>query len=345
LLFSVRWAVAIWIAVLAGFAAFGAWAAWRTRRRLGIDELPLPLVVAFLLCSTPVLFALERGNWDLMLLPPLIGLAWGLRERSRRRDAVAGLCLTLMAWVKMYPAFLVIAPLALKRYRAVAIFAAASAMLAIAYWPQLHAMATTIRTLEHQQRTDFCHVFHSWSQAWRPFWNDTPLAFLTRIPGTVAAFVLMSPIVFVVSRRVARTADPSPLLFPYLCWLAAAATCLPRVMNDYNFFFLPLVLLATWDRRDSFVVHMLLALCLFWWQPFIVNVGPRLFFACKLAGFGAATISLWQRASEVARPLSDGSQKHWAGETLRRIIANHPRPIAEQPSASPARTAAPAEPS
>jgi hypothetical protein len=342
-LFSVRWAVAIWIAILAGFATFGAWAAWRTRRRLGLDHLPLPLVAALLLCSTPVLFALERGNWDLMLMPPLVGLAWGLRERSLRRDGVAGLCLTLMAWLKMYPAFLVIAPLALKRFRAVAIFVVASAILTIVYWPQLHAMAATIRTLEHRERADLCHVLHSWSQAWRPFWHDTPLEFLTRIPGAIAAFALMLPLVFFVSRRVALAPDSRLLLFPYLCWLAAAATCLPRVMNDYNFFFLPLVLLATWDRRDSFVVHMLLALCLFWWQPFIVNVGPRLFFACKVAGFGAATISLWQRASEGARSTSDPSRKTWAGETLRRTIANHPRPILEQPSASPARTAAPVE--
>ena len=54
----------------------------------------------------------------------------------------------------------------------------------------------------------------------------------------------------------------------------------------------------TWSRRDSFVVHMLLAFGLVWMQPFYVAVGPWLFFAFKLAAYFAATFSLSARIAE-----------------------------------------------
>ena len=147
-------------------------------------------------------------------------------------------------------------------------------------------------------RTDFCHVYHSWSQAWRPFWQETPLLFLAIVPGIVGAFAVMTPIVAVMTWRLATTPNRGRVMLPYLCWLTACATCLPQVMNDYNWFTLPLALLMTWTRHDSFVVHMLLAIGLVWMQPFHVDVGPWLFFAMKLAAFFAATWSLSERLVE-----------------------------------------------
>jgi glycosyl transferase family 87 len=297
-LFRVRWATALWFVALTGLAVLAAWAVGGVRRDLRLEAIPLPVRVAALLCSMPVMFALERGNWDLLLIPPLCGLAWGLRERSPRRDAVAGLCLTLMAWIKIYPVLLLVAPLALRRWRVVGVFAALSLALAVACWPQLQAIASSIRAVEGDIRTDFCHVYHSWSQAWQPFWQETPLSFLTVVPGRFGAVAVMLPIVAVVSWKIARMPDPGRTMLPYLCWLTACATCLPQVMNDYNWVTLPLLLLMTWSRRDSFVVHMLLAFGLLWMQPFYVAVGPWLFFAFKLAAFFAATWSLTARIEE-----------------------------------------------
>jgi hypothetical protein len=297
-LFSARWATALWFVALTGFAGLAAWAVGRVRRDLRLEAIPLSVCAAALLCSMPVMFALERGNWDLMLVPPLLGLAWGLSGRSPRHDAVAGLCLTLMAWVKIYPIFLLIAPLALRRWRVVAVFAAGCLALAIAWWPELQAIGRTIRATEGDVSKNFCHVYHSWSQAWAPFWRETPLAFLRRVPGTLGAFAAMLPIVAVVTWKIARAPYRNRVLLPYLCWLTACATCLPMVMNDYNWWPLPVVLLMTWSGRDSFVVHMLLALGLFWMQPFAVAIGPWLFFAFKLAAFFAATGSLSARIAE-----------------------------------------------
>ena len=297
-LFSARWATAIWFVALVGFAGLAAWAVGDVRRELRLEAIPLSLRVAGLVCSMPVMFALERGNWDLMLAPPLLGLAWGLSGRSPRRDAVAGLCLTLMAWIKIYPLLLLVAPLALRRWRVVGVFAVSSLALAIAWWPELQAIVRTIRATEGDVTKGFCHVYHSWSQAWSPFWRETPLAFLRRVPGTVGALAVMLPIVAVVSWKIARLPDRGRVLLPYLCWLTACATCLPQVMNDYNWWPLPVVLLMTWSGRDSFVVHMLLAFGLIWMQPFAVAVGPWLFFTFKLAAFFAATGSLSGRIAE-----------------------------------------------
>jgi Glycosyltransferase family 87 len=297
-LFGLRSATAIWFVALVGFAVLGAWAVGGVRRQLRLEPIPLPACIAAILCSMPVLFALERGNWDLMLIPPLLGLAWGLSGNSPRRDAVAGLCLTLMAWVKLYPALLLLAPLALRRWRVVGVFAASSLVLAVFWRNELEAIARSIRGAEGDVRTDFCHVYHSWSQAWAPFWSETPLSLLTRIPGTVGALAVMLPIIAVMTRNLVRTPNRGRVLLPYLCWLTAAATCLPQIMNDYNWAPLPLALLMTWTRRDSFVVHMLLALGLIWLQPFHVDIGPWLFFTFKLAAFFAATWSLSARIAE-----------------------------------------------
>src|SRR5262249_29635505 len=49
-------ATIIWVGALAACAVLGSWASWRVRRRLGLAELPLLLVVGSVLLSTPVLF-------------------------------------------------------------------------------------------------------------------------------------------------------------------------------------------------------------------------------------------------------------------------------------------------
>ena len=71
--------------------------------RIALSALPLPWVLAATLCSTPVLFAMERGNWDLLVLAPLALAAFALKEPTWQRDCLAGSCLALAAWIKLYP--------------------------------------------------------------------------------------------------------------------------------------------------------------------------------------------------------------------------------------------------
>jgi hypothetical protein len=83
-----------------------------------------------------------------------------------------------------------------------------------------------------------------------------------------------------------------------MLWIVALATFVPQVSNDYNLCFLPLAVLAVWDRRDPLLVHVAVALLLLWWQPLSMSIDPKLLLLCKLLGLGAATVCLVERARE-----------------------------------------------
>jgi hypothetical protein len=296
-------AVVVWVGVLAALAVFGAVLAWRARRRLGLSELPLPLAVGALLCSTPVLFALERGNCDLLVLPPLAAAAWALQRRSLPRDLLAGGCLALAAWIKLYPGLLVLSLPALGRWRALACFAAAAVLIGLPGLGDLPALrANMSESIAREAPAAAYHPCHTLSGCWAYLWEGTPLAWLGLIPGSLAAGGIVLSLALAVSREVARCPERGRVVLPYLLWLAALATFFPRHANDYNLYYLPLAALAVWDRRDPPAVHVGMALLLLWWQPWALPVGGREFFACKAAGFLAVTGSLVRRLRTASLP-------------------------------------------
>ena len=75
--------------VAAIFAALGAIAAARWRDRLGLETVPSSLAVALILFSTPVLFAVERANYDLLIIPCVVGAAILMQRKAENADAVA----------------------------------------------------------------------------------------------------------------------------------------------------------------------------------------------------------------------------------------------------------------
>jgi hypothetical protein len=289
-------AVVIWVGVLAALAVCGAFLAWRARRRLGLSELPLPFVVGAFLCSTPVFFSLERGNIDLLLVLPLAGAACALQRRSLPRDLLAGGCLALAAWVKLYPGLLALSLPALGRWRALACFVGAAVLIGLPGVDDLPAFRANLgEAVVSDAPSAAYHPCHTLSCCWEYFWAGTPLAWLGRVPGPLAAAALVLTLALTVSWQVFRCPDSRRILFPYLLWLAALATFVPRISNDYNFYYLPLAALAVWDRRDPAAVHAGLALLLLWWQPWALPIGGREFFACKVLGFLAVTGCLVRR--------------------------------------------------
>src|SRR5438046_1853286 len=66
----------VWLGALILLTSAGAYAAWNTRRELGLWDVPLPLALAVILWSTPVVLAMERGNYDLLLLALILPAAW-----------------------------------------------------------------------------------------------------------------------------------------------------------------------------------------------------------------------------------------------------------------------------
>jgi hypothetical protein len=303
--FSPKDATGLWLAALTLMAALGAWAAWRTRRELGLWDVSLPFALAAILWCTPVVFALERGNYDLVVLLLLVPAAWALRERSWVRDGVAGACLALATVLKVYPGFLVLGLLPLRRLRALACCILAGLALGLVGFEYLPAFRHNLNEFIAQvseQYSKAIHVNgHTLTTYWKPFWEGVSfrrLRWLAGVRGSVAALGLILPLAGWVSYRMYRCSSNARLLFPYFAWLAAAATFLPKVSNDYNLVFLPLAVLAVWDRRDPVWVHVVMAFFLVWWQPLALPVGPHLLLVCKYLGLVAAGVCLVRRAQE-----------------------------------------------
>src|SRR5207253_6526098 len=130
------------------------------------------------------------------------------------------------------------------------------------------------------------------------FWAHSLFPWLGRVPGTMGALAFVLPLCVWVSRGIYRTPATSAICLPYLLWLAAAATFLPQVSNDYNLVFLPLAALMTWDRRDPIWIHGCLAFLLLWWQPLALPVGTNMLLAFKFAGLVAVGACVVNRARE-----------------------------------------------
>lgn len=304
--FAPRTALVIWMAALVAMAASGTIAAWRTRRALGLWPVPLPFALAAVCFSTPVLFAVERGNSDLVVLVLLIAAAGALQRRSAGQDLLAGGCLAFATWVKLYPGLLLLALPALRRWRAAACFGLALVVIGLADVPDLYRSSQSMQAYVGKQ-LDLCHpAAHPLGVFWKQSWEGTRFDRLARLPATATAIALVLPLALGVSYGLFRCPNASAVLYPYLLWLTALATFIPPIANDYNLFFLPLAALAVWDRRDPLIIHLMMALLLLWWQPLQLAIGPVLLTGFKLAGLVAVAGCLLNRAREQAAESSAG---------------------------------------
>jgi hypothetical protein len=300
--FSERTAIRIWTASLILAAWFGVWHACRARRQLRLWEAPFPFALAGMLFSAPFLFALERGNYDTAIVPLLILATWALAKRSGFRDLAAATCLVVAAAMKLYPGLVLLGLLPLRRYRALACAAIIGFLILSFHFWDLPQFWTNVQELIARDspltQGGIAPQVHTLSSCWPLLWKDTALAFLGRIPGTLAALGLILPLAILVSHRVSRCAEPKHLLLPYLLWLAAAATFIPKLSIDYNLVFLPLVVIAVWDRRDPVIVHLLMAFLTLWAQPMGVPISPALLLGFKYLTLAATAVSLAIRAQE-----------------------------------------------
>jgi hypothetical protein len=300
-----------WLLLTASGVVLGAVACWRTRRELGLWELPLPLVVAAALLSYPVLFEMERGNCNVPVLALLIAAVASLRERSLARDLIAGLLLATAAWIKIYPGVLVFGLFALRRWRATVVCVTAGLLIGLA------DVSGTLQFFEKQyahsaaampsRQGRFFYDSHTLSGSWELLWRNTPAEGLARVPGMVGGACVLLPVVIAVSYRLWRAPDHPELIYPYFLWLTGAATFFSITAEDYNLFFLILAALALWDCRDPLALQVLMALALYWWQPFRLWLRgglpfpPQLFFALKLVSLFTVAILLARMAAKRAR--------------------------------------------
>jgi hypothetical protein len=327
----------VWTALLALLLAAAGASAWLARRRAGLSAVPWSVVVAAFLCTGPVIFTMERGQCDALAIPLLFAgsclLAAPGRGPRPRAELLAGVCFGMAAWIKFYPGIAVLALVALGRWRAVAGFATSGLVIGMID-PQgvLAALANAHHAapaVELKYPFQMIPGSHSLSAYWRPFWTGTPspLRALTFIPGTAAALALVLPFVLFVSRRVGRAARGADLAYPLALWLVAAGTFLPSAAADYNLIFLPLAMLAVWDRRDPLFIHILMGLALLGLQPLATPLSGRSIFAFKLAGLLATGLALMRRAFEdSSRP--ESSARH-ATRAIHAEMVTRPAQVVE----------------
>ena len=302
----------IWIAVLAVLAAAGAVSAARWRAQLGLEPIPDSLAVALVLFSTPVLFAIERGNYDLLILPFLIAGVALSRRRSSRAETIAGLLLATAIWLKLYPGLLLLGLLALGRFRLAAWTSTWLAVIGLSDLAELRQFL--LNSAIHVQRAVYVARMaggppeaHPWNHplglTWQSLWGGTPLAL---VPGDVGAALLIGSLAAWLSWRVFRCEEGQRLALPYLLWLVAAGTFFPPVSNDYNLAPLLLALLAVWSRRDPWS-HVAVAALLAWWQPVQLPLSGRVVLFMKLAGLIAVAFTIAHRADDRHRGAAEES--------------------------------------
>jgi hypothetical protein len=301
---SFRSATIVWTIALAAMAGIGVWGSWRARTRLGLRQFPFLFVLALFLWSSPVLFAMERGNWDLVVASLVLISLPAVRRPSILGDLFAGVCLALAAWIKIFPCILLVGLVALRRWRV-----AASAMVAgLTVWLiDPRGVREFARNMQesivlHDPTLDSLSYEHSLTASWRILWMET-LPFLASIPGNVAGSVLVVPFIIWAGYRASRCSDASAIVYPLFFWLLAVSCFLLPIAYDYKLVFLLLAVGASWDHGDPVVAHALLGLLFLQVQPFALEIDPRIAFLMKVGGLAGATISVSKRMSEQCRPL------------------------------------------
>lgn len=289
-----------WTIASAAVFAFAARASARVRRTLGLFDLTQPLVIGAVLLSMPVMFHLERGNSDVIVLLMLL-LAVALLRRSTTwpTDIAIAACLAIATWTKIYPVILLPGMLVLGRPRPFVLGGLFCAVIGLALLEPTMDWVTRSRDIVRQYPMSASRFVHSLSGSWRFIWFRYDVAFLRAIPGLVGASLILLPLTLWTSWHVYRSPKPMKLAYPYLLWLCTAGTFWFPVSMDYKLFFLPLVVAAVWDVKDRLLAHAFVGVMMLWWQPFWLPIPPWPLLLFKLLGLVGITISLVARAREL----------------------------------------------
>ena len=114
---DLRVATSLWSLFVAFACAAAIWQVQGMRKLQGWTELTVPAMLALVLWSAPVVFAMERGSTDALVLVCAQGTAALLCRAPRWQvELAAGFLLALAVGIKVYPVVVVVALLALRRF-------------------------------------------------------------------------------------------------------------------------------------------------------------------------------------------------------------------------------------
>jgi len=297
-------ALTITICIFAFSTFLGIWHSWKTRLYLRIDSIPLALSTIAVLYSFPVIFGMERANYDFLILPFLVISIYLLKKGNPSSEIIAGMVLSLTPWLKIYPGLLAVGLFALKKWKAMVAFIASGLLIGLV---NLHETFRFIRnTRLHIKEAKWVLSIsadkkilpwqHSLTESWGWMWKNTPLE---RISGYLGAGIILGILLIWVGIYIYRCPRREVLTYPFLTWILSLSTFVPALSNDYNLIFLPFTALAIWDHRDPIIVHIGLLLSLLWWQPFYLPIDGRIMMFIKLFALFALSVSLLKRSRDL----------------------------------------------
>lgn len=299
------------------------------RHNRGLVDMPLLAMLALVLWSSPVVFAMERGNCDVLVLIFVLFAARLLNRPTRwQSDFFAAASLSIAVAVKVYPLVAALALLALKRTRVLA-FLGLCMMLIVLFsaegWQQ---WLTVMKSLQGSQVDIVSQIFrwadgdvswiskkslsvytlstmwgslHSPGNWWPALWLSLGSESIASWPLLIVQLFTLAPVALLGCWQIFRMQDPSQMSLPVLLWILVLATFAMPTSWDYNLIYLPLLMVTLWDRRDPWWVHVLFLMSVPWWIPF----GPSGFawalarVLLKLFALYFVTIQLASRLHEV----------------------------------------------
>lgn len=307
-LFTQGAALRIWVVFLSALVAVAAAVSVRARGRLGLEKPPPTLAILAVLVSFPVIFQLERSNFDLITLAVLL-LSLPLLSREKPLpDFVAGCLLAVGPWVKLYPGLMGLGLLSLRRKWAIAGFGVAGVVIG-ALAPRetmssFEVLGVQMGRIRAFSKTGPYPIWsHSLSLAWLQIAHGVrtlPVAlWLQRTSESAVAGVLVVGAIAAVCYGAYRHRADGRLLYPLLLWICAVASCAPIIANDYSLAFYPLAVVACFGLRDPWPAKLGVLASLLWWQPFALPLPGSVVLVAKLAGVFGLGFSLVQRAREL----------------------------------------------
>jgi hypothetical protein len=303
-------ALRIWVAILAAIMIAGTFAACRSRRDLGLTPLHPVIALPLVLLSFPVVFALERANFDLITLLAILLAVPLMRRGTGAADFAAGALLSLGPWVKIYPGVLGAGLVSLRRWKALAGFVVGGLAIGLATPRETLWSFRVIR--EAIRRVQLWALFpgeygawtHSLPIAWIRFrvaTAGTPIGALAqRIPPWCLSVVVVVPLLAWVCLRIYRSRGDVRVAYPLFLWLVSLASFVPDIANDYSLAPFPLAAVAVVGMNDPLPLRLSLLPLLLWWQPISLPISGIVVLVIKLVGVAAVGVALTLRAESLA---------------------------------------------
>jgi Glycosyltransferase family 87 len=286
-------AIILWDVILAAIVVVAAHACLHVRRDLGLTPIPWAAGVAVPLWSFPVVFAMERGNTDLLVVLLILASVRLGKTPASWASLAAGAVLGLAALLKLYAGLLLAALLLARRRLAAVGLCAGVALLVLATFPWTVQWLSrglpaffrwTGNGVSAGRHTQLVTYVHALSAGWDQLMALTGTGALAGRLSLVLATVVLLALLAWVGLAVGRAGDARrrEVELPFLLWTAALATFVPSNSYDYNLVFLPLAVLAVWDARDGWLAQLALFFGALVLQPFRLPLSGNVVLPLKL---------------------------------------------------------------